>query len=270
MPVNEDRRRLVEDHLGLVRAQAAEIVKGLPQTIEFDDLVAYGTTGLCEAAERFEPERGLSFSTFAYYRIRGAIYDGLRSSGWLRRREYERVRQRERVDAYLQSHADRTGPATSLDREVAGLADTLAGVATIFVASLEAEMVDPPADGPAPGDALELGELGVVLRRAIAELPEQERRIVEDAYFGGKNLLEAGAAIGISKSWASRVHASAIDHLRRAIAPEVSGEPRTAVVAAGPAAARAPSGPARAAAGAARPARAAPPTADATSRPPRR
>jgi RNA polymerase sigma factor for flagellar operon FliA len=264
MPVTEDRRRLVEDHLGLVRAQAADIVKGLPQSIEFDDLVAYGTTGLCEAAERFEPARGLSFSTFAYYRIRGAIYDGLRSSGWLRRREYARVRERERVDAYLQSQADRAAPGDGLEGEVTGLADALAGVATIFVASLEAEAADPVADGPAPGDALELRELGAAVRTAIAGLPEQERRIVEEAYFGGKNLLEAGAGLGISKSWASRVHASAIDHLRQALEPAVSGEPLPAARAAAPAAAPARGGPVRATRG---PAAAASP---ATPRAPRR
>jgi len=230
MDTTEGQRRLVQDHLGLVRAQAAAVMRRLPAVIEFDDLVGYGTTGLCEAAARFEPERGLSFSTFAYYRIRGAIYDGLRTSGWLSRREWARVRERERVDAYLQSRAERSpAPTTSLGDDVASLSDALAGATTIIVTSLEGERTpEAIADGPAPGEALELGELGAEVRRAVSGLPEQERQIVEGAYFGGQSLLEAGAAIGISKSWASRLHASAIDHLRRALEPTLGGEPRAA------------------------------------------
>jgi RNA polymerase sigma factor for flagellar operon FliA len=268
MNTTEDQRRLVEDHLGLVRAQAAAIVRRLPSAIEFDDLVSYGTTGLCEAAARFEPERGLRFSTFAYYRIRGAIYDGLRTSGWLNRREWARVRERERVDAYVQSRAERApAGAMSPDDDLASLSDALAGAATIFVTSLEAERAgEAVADAPGPGEILELGELGTAVRRAIAGLPEQERRLVEDAYFGGKNLLEAGAALGISKSWASRLHASAIDHLRQALEPAVSGEPR-ATARAGPAAPARAGDPARKA-GPAGAGRGGPPPA--TTRPPRR
>ena len=87
MATTEEQRQLVERHLGLVRAQASDIMRssGLPTSIEFDDLVSFGTKGLIEAAQRFQPERGAAFPTFAYYRVRGAIYDGLRSFGWVTR-----------------------------------------------------------------------------------------------------------------------------------------------------------------------------------------
>jgi RNA polymerase sigma factor for flagellar operon FliA len=55
------------------------------------------------------------------------------------------------------------------------------------------------------------------LRDAIASLPDRERALVTKHYFEGKNLLVAGAELGISKSWASRLHAQAVDRLRAAI-----------------------------------------------------
>ena len=70
-------RQLIEDNQGLVRSLAKRIHRGLPSHVEFEDLVSYGQAGLAEAARSFDPEVGSQFSTFAYYRIRGAIYDGL-------------------------------------------------------------------------------------------------------------------------------------------------------------------------------------------------
>ena len=71
------------------------------EEIDFDDLVEYGVIGLLEAADRFDPSIGANFMTFAYYRIRGAIYDGLRGMGWMSRTEYAKARFEERANEYL-------------------------------------------------------------------------------------------------------------------------------------------------------------------------
>src|SRR5678816_4829945 len=97
----KDRQRLVDANVPFVRSIAAKVKEQLPREIEFDDLVAYGTQGLIEAAERYDPIHGTAFTTFSYYRIRGAIYDGLRGIGWVPRGEYARIRFEERSNAYL-------------------------------------------------------------------------------------------------------------------------------------------------------------------------
>src|SRR5438045_7517774 len=104
-PSAENKQRLVADNLPFVRAIAAKVKEQLPREIEFDDLVAYGTQGLIEAAERYDPAHGTAFTTFSYYRIRGAIYDGLRGMGWLPRGEYARLRFEERSNALMQNLA---------------------------------------------------------------------------------------------------------------------------------------------------------------------
>src|SRR3954471_20841030 len=96
-----ERERLVAENLPYVRAIAAKVKEQLPKEIEFDDLVSYGTQGLLEAAERFDGKHGASFTTYAYYRVRGAIFDGLRHMGWLSRGEYARFRVEERASTWL-------------------------------------------------------------------------------------------------------------------------------------------------------------------------
>jgi RNA polymerase sigma factor for flagellar operon FliA len=253
MATTQEQRRLVDKHLGLVRAQAAEIMQssGLPASIEFDDLLSFGTQGLIEAAQRFQPERGATFPTFAYYRVRGAIFDGLRTFGWVNRREYARLREQERVDAYLQSHGERAATAApgTIEDAVAALAEALDGAATVFVTSLEAESGPEEADArPGADDALAFGELSHAVREAIRELPAQERAVVEAFYFKDRNLQDAGRDLGVSKSWASRLHAAAIDKLRVRLARAESigsggPPPQAAPPAGGPA--RGPVGPGR-------------------------
>src|SRR5512143_101245 len=95
------RERLVEEHLHLVHSIAAKLRGRLGKTMEPGDLVAYGTKGLLEAAERFDANHGVAFATFAYYRIRGAMFDGMRTMGWYSRSDCARFRAEERAGEYL-------------------------------------------------------------------------------------------------------------------------------------------------------------------------
>jgi RNA polymerase sigma factor (sigma-70 family) len=99
--------RLVEDHLHMVHAIAAKLRGRLGRTMEPGDLVGYGTKGLIEAAQRFDPKLGPSFPAFAYHRIRGAIFDGMRTMGWYSRGDYARFRAEERQGEYLAAAAER-------------------------------------------------------------------------------------------------------------------------------------------------------------------
>jgi RNA polymerase sigma factor for flagellar operon FliA len=211
-----ERNRLVEEHGSYVRALAAQIKERLPPEIEYDELCAYGTQGLLEAAERWDPRGGASFTTFSYYRIRGAIYDGLRRMGLTSRSQRARLRAAERAGEYLSSTAE-------LPQDVAGaaaltaIADRLAAVATVYVSTLAGEADEAPAEGPDAEGWLCSAEMAGVVHGALAALPEKERRLIELHYFEGKNLQESGRVLGLSKSWTSRLHARAIDLLRTAL-----------------------------------------------------
>ena len=219
-----EKNQLVEQHLSLVQAIARKLKKTLGARIEYDDLVAYGSKGLVEAADRFDARPGVAFTTFAYYRIRGAMFDGLRTMGWYSRADYARYRAEERANEYLQSHADRpaaeggASQAADAAEALAAVAQVLSGVAAVHITSLEAASTVADETFASPDAGLDMGRLGTRVRAAITKLPEKERRLLELYYFEEKTLEEAGGALGLSKSWACRLHARAVDLLRAEMA----------------------------------------------------
>ena len=105
--------------------------------------------GLLEAAERYDRRHGVTFQTFAYYRVRGAMFDGLRNMGWLPRHEYARLRFEERAAAYLSNLTSakraprrrrrRGAGVVNIEDEVRQVAEALGGVAAIFVTTMEGQ-----------------------------------------------------------------------------------------------------------------------------------
>ena len=221
---------LVKKHLSLVEAIARKVKRTLGGAMDVDDLVGYGHKGLVEAAERFDGRAGVAFSTFAYYRIRGAMYDGIRAMGWYSRADYARYRAEERTNQYLQTQADQEGAARAQNPGAAGgarpdaaetlasVAEVLSGVATIHITSLEAASRVADESLPAPDSAVDTVRLSRRVRDALKTLPDKERQLMELYYFGDKNLEEAGSELGLSKSWACRLHARAVEQLRQRLA----------------------------------------------------
>jgi RNA polymerase sigma factor for flagellar operon FliA len=157
------------------------------------------------------------------------MYDGIRSMGWYSRADYARYRAEERANQYLQHQADREGAARAQNPDaagsakpdaaetLAGVAEVLSGVATVHITSLEAASRVADESLPAPDANVDTVRLSRRLREALATLPAKERQLMELYYFADKNLVEAGAELGLSKSWACRLHARAVDLLRRAM-----------------------------------------------------
>jgi RNA polymerase sigma factor for flagellar operon FliA len=227
MQTLSQRDALIKKNVGLVRALATRIRDRLSSRLDLDELISFGHTGLVEAADRWDPARGVTFSTFAYYRINGAIYDGLRQGGQLPRRQY--VRFAASANQYLGHMAEGDSPygaGESTRRRVGDLADTLNDLAAIFVTSMNAPEQPEPAD-PSASDAFDevaRGESRVALAEALGTLPDKERRLLELHYFEEETLCDAGRRLGMSKSWASRLHARAVRQLARELEDREEGE----------------------------------------------
>lgn len=225
------RARLVEDHLDTARRAAKMIYPRVKEHVEFDELVAIGVTGLAEAAQRFDPTRGASFNTFAWYRVQGAIIDGLRKSTNLPRRVWAQLVALRAASEYLEHRIERDAGAAQKGAKPAEGADALAAVKsamsairTMYLTSLETMRESGFDPGqPAPDVASDIDDRrgAIRIRKAIEKLPDKERELVKKHYWEGKNLLEAGAELGISKSWASRLHAQAVERLRTIVESEL-------------------------------------------------
>lgn len=225
MALGDDRKVILEKYGPYVRSLAATVRKQFNAQLELDELVAYGQIGLLEAAERFDSKVGANFLTFAHYRIKGAIFDGLRKMGILRGSDARTAFAGERAAAYLGNLSDRESGAgnrgSSFDDDVSDISDAVAGLAMVFASSLEGADTAGYSDESLPVDVrMEQEQTKNRVRAAIEKLPEKEKKLLQGYYFQGRTLEDAGAEIGQSKSWASRLHARAIDRLKELLNEE--------------------------------------------------
>ncbi len=195
--------------------------------LDIDELVSLGNLGLAEAVDRWDPTQGTGFRSFAYYRVQGAILDGLRRNSNLPRRVWARLTALTATAEYLEAAATRdaaarqqAGAATTADR-LREVQAALGAIRTMYLVSLDAVGDDAlPLEAPRADEALGRQRQAEALRRALAKLPERERALLTAHYVDGETLLDAGAKLGMSKSWASRLHARAVDQLRGLLAAE--------------------------------------------------
>ena len=218
--------RLVEEHLDLAHRVAAIVHRRVKDHVELDELFSLAAAGLAEAALRYEPAQGVAFRTFAWYRVHGAVIDGLRKATHLPRRVWRTLVALRAASEYLENQGDKAqgaraqGAAAPTTAQALGqIKDALHAIRTMYVTSIaDVAEVDQPHDPTMPADeGIDHQRLTARMVRALGALPERERALVTKHYYEGKNLLEAGAELGISKSWASRLHAQAVDRLRAAL-----------------------------------------------------
>jgi RNA polymerase sigma factor for flagellar operon FliA len=211
-----DQKKLVEQYADYVVRIAKQIKRSLSPNVETDDLIGYGMTGLIEAAERFNPSMGANFSTFSFYRIRGAIYDGLRVMGSLSRTEYKRQRFDEKASAYMSSERQKNAlKALNPEEELQGMAKKVQRLVTIYVTALNEKDIQGIADDDLEqaDDRMARLELYEKMRAALGKLSKSDQEIINSYYFEDKSLEEVGKVLGLSKSWTCRKHARAMEKL---------------------------------------------------------
>jgi RNA polymerase sigma factor for flagellar operon FliA len=183
-------------------------------TFTLDDLRSAGREGLLRAARTFDEARGVPFRRWANLRIRGAMIDGLRRWGGIPRSTYRALRGIAAADHMQERYdeEDAAAPASTpqaadklLSVRLAGLATAIAVGRTVVAPS---EGVD--SEGPTPEDLLSDAELIARVKGLVTGLPTKERVLIERHYFRDQTLVRAARSLGLSKSWASRLHARAI------------------------------------------------------------
>ncbi|MBI3957918.1 MAG: FliA/WhiG family RNA polymerase sigma factor [Chloroflexi bacterium] len=203
--------------------------------IEWEDLLNYGVFGLMDAVERFEPERGITFETFASLRVRGAVLDALRQHDPLGRLARRRVRAAKEAIQQLSVALGRT-PS---DREVAtaiGLSqDQYKQVlqdANFIILSLDQPSYDKDnrhalnladlledAGAASVMDRVEEEEMRERLTHSLQRLSRREQILLSLYYSDGLTMREVAHAMGISQTRVWQIHARAILTLKTLLAP---------------------------------------------------
>ena len=204
-----------EAHHELVERVVGRLSRELDLSCDPEDLRAWGHQGVLEAKARFDADRGVRFSTFAYYRVRGAVLDGVRKQGWLKRRAYAKLKALEAADALGEPLGEVSAQLGGLNVEqrAAQISDMLGKISAAYMLAAVGQGEDDRPD--TPEDLLEAAQARGAVKAGLSQLPERERSLVEAVYFEGVTIEEAGLRLGLSKSWASRMHAKALERLRK-------------------------------------------------------
>jgi RNA polymerase sigma-B factor len=218
------RDELVAAHLGLAEYLARRFAnRGEP----LDDLVQVASLGLLKAVSRFDPERGVEFSTYATHTIVGELKRHFRDKGWAiraPRRMQELYLRLGKVVATLGQELGRSPTIAELASEVEVSEEEVlealeAGQAYRFTS------LDAPVGGDSEGETLgaRLGandaELDSAERRAtlsplLSRLPEREQVILHLRFFEGLTQSEIANRLGISQMHVSRLLARSVAQLR--------------------------------------------------------
>jgi RNA polymerase sigma factor for flagellar operon FliA len=231
-PDEQTRETLIVHYSPLVKYVAGRVAIGLPPNVEQADLVSYGMFGLIDAIDKFEPERGFKFETYAISRIKGAILDELRSIDWVPRSVRSKLRLIEKAIAKLESLHHRPATDAELAEEL-GWSDeqlhtALTQISQVGLAALDEvlgsgedrgdtiTLADTIADQSANGPmgAFEIAETRQLLGQAINALPEREKLVLTLYYYESMTLQEVGMVLGVTESRVCQIHTKAVLHLR--------------------------------------------------------
>lgn len=227
----ERRRALVAQHVGLVHHVARQLAARLSTEADLAELVSAGSLGLMQAAEAFDASRGLSFSTFAVPRIRGAMLDELRRLDHMPRNVRRRCRDVSRARDALAASLHRAPTAGEVAARIGVPAhqlqrwefDAHSSVAVSFHqparAETDATLGDLIADERSESvDTLLTREREIQeLKRAIATLREQERTVLALNFFEELKLHEIAEVLNLSVCRISQIRTAALAKLRVAL-----------------------------------------------------
>jgi RNA polymerase sigma factor for flagellar operon FliA len=225
------RENFIRQYAPLVKYVAGKVAVGMPANVEFDDLVGYGAFGLMDAIDKFDPEKNVKFKTYAVTRIRGAIFDELRSIDWVPRSIRQKTKEVEETIGALEAQLGRTASdqeiADSLGMSEAEYLKTIMKISGTSILSLndvwfsgdenDKVSIGDSIESPAslnPDVIVEKEEIRRVIENAIKELPDKEKKILVLYYYEELTLKEIGQVLEVTESRVSQLHTKAILRLR--------------------------------------------------------
>ncbi|MCM3279387.1 FliA/WhiG family RNA polymerase sigma factor [Exiguobacterium sp. MER 193] len=216
----------------LIHYHVQRMIVTLPKSVERDELKSLGYMGLYDALMKYDPEHNNKFDTYAAFRIRGAIIDGLRKVDWLPRSVREKVKKIDHVAEQLEQSLHRAPtkselasacdlPISEIERTMAeGYFANMLSIDEAVTLQEEGKVMsvtyfDP--DSEKPEDTLLQRELIDVLAAEVDHLSEKERLVVSLFYFDELTLTEIGEVLELSTSRISQIHSKALKTLKHAL-----------------------------------------------------
>ena len=227
---DQDKRdELIKDYLPLVRRVVHRLAGRLPSEVDIKEMLNSGIIGLVDALEKYDPQHETNFSTYAQFRIRGAILDSFRSQDWaprsLRHKSHQLSNAYLKLEKELGRPAEDNEMAEELGITLADFHKLLSDVSGVVILSFEelgfghgeerfmADEFLPSGQADPLKDLLEGEKVGIIAR-ALDRLPEKERLVISLYFYEELNLKEIGEIIGVTESRASQIRSRALLRLK--------------------------------------------------------
>jgi len=209
------REELIRSYDSYARMLAARYyAQRLRDAIPFEEYLQFARIGLIEAVDRFDPDQGVLFETFAGKRIKGAIVDGIATMSEVQQQLAERRQRMHERGASLADATDMTaddGP----EQLFARLADIAIGLAIGFAIESDGTSSDGQAAyGDTTYAGVELKQLRELVLCAVRELPERERHVIASHYLQQRSFTEVARELGVTSGRVSQLHREGIERLR--------------------------------------------------------
>ncbi|WP_047984860.1 FliA/WhiG family RNA polymerase sigma factor [Ornithinibacillus californiensis] len=228
---NEAANQLIQQYMHLVNYHVERTMSHLPSSVIKDDLKSLGLYGLYDALKKFDLDRDLKFDTYASFRIRGAIIDGLRKEDWLPRSIREKTKKIEQMTHKLEQLYQREPSsveiAQALDMPVQDVESYVRDSLLANMLSIEEKPKTSSAEHKEgigysipddktiqPDEQIVKNEKIKDLTESIKELKENEQMIISLFYHDGLTFTEIGQVLGLTTSRISQIHKKAIFKLR--------------------------------------------------------
>jgi RNA polymerase sigma factor for flagellar operon FliA len=224
------RGALAVRHLPLVKFVARKMSANLPSYVDLDDLVSWGSLGLLDALDKFDPGREVQFSTYAVTRIRGAILDGLQQMDWAPKQVTSKVRAVRRLREVLTNELGYEPSVEQLayrmdasPEEVRGwlLDDSVTRLKPLASQSGEDDDArDDPASSSLEDQSIagEVAEIRGRVTVAVRGLGVREQAVFLLYYRDGLTLREIATELGVSVSSATQAHTRLVEQVRERLA----------------------------------------------------
>lgn len=230
---NDAANEIIQNYMYLVSFHVERISSNLPSSVNKDDIKSFGLIGLYDAMKKFDPSRDLKFDTYASFRIRGAIIDGLRKEDWLPRSLREKTKKIERVSGELEQLLHRTPTSIEIADQLGMSAKE---VETLVNDSLFANVLsieEKPKEGNSlkegvgysipdysavlPEDSVTRLELNTELVEGIKSLNDNEQMVISLFYQDELTFTEIGQVMGLTTSRISQIHKKSVTKLRNTL-----------------------------------------------------
>jgi RNA polymerase sigma factor for flagellar operon FliA len=231
---NEDDMpmKMAEMYMPLVHSIASIVSsKGLPPSIDYNDLVADGTVGLMKAWKSFDKNRGVKFETYASYRIRGEILDGLKNYNPVPYRVQVMIRDvakngysalTKKKDGKVQEEDENDEKKEISEEEfkkaVGKIRKIVSASALMYLMSLESAQdngmeINVSAE-KTPAEEVEFSELRARLKRSLSELPETEQKVISLFFDQDLSQKDIASKLKLSRSKVNRIIGKTVVYLK--------------------------------------------------------